>query len=125
MSARDRIPRMSSKNAVAAAFLFAMLWQAVAWLAPDARSRQAEQLGHLLVHVQAVGHHHLIDESLCLDGDADDRPHQHESDGLQPGILIKATVADTSASPLSSPTAILRGAKPSAFPEGPLRPPRA
>lgn len=124
-SARDRIPRMLSKNAVAAAFLFAMLWQAVAWLAPDARSRQAEQLGHLLVHVQAVGHHHLIDESLCLDGDADHRPHQHESGGLQPGIPIAANIADSPASPPSLPTAVLRGVKPSAFLEGPLRPPRA
>jgi len=30
---------MSPKNAVVAVFLFAMLWQAVAWLVPDARNR--------------------------------------------------------------------------------------
>ena len=116
---------MSSKSAVAAVILFAMMWQAVAWLVPEARSRHAEQLGHLIVHAQAVDHHHLIDESLCLEGDADDRPHQHESGGLQPGILIAATVADLSAPPPSLPTAVLRGAKPSVFLEGPLRPPRA
>lgn len=116
---------MLSRNAVAAVFLSAMLWQAVAWLAPDARSRQAEQFGHLLVHAQAVSHHHLIDDSLCLDGDADHRPHQHESGGLQPGILIAAAGANISASPSSLPTAVLRGAKPSVFLEGPLRPPRA
>ncbi|MGZ8272372.1 MAG: hypothetical protein ACXWUM_00560 [Burkholderiaceae bacterium] len=113
------------KSVVAAVFLFAMLWQAVAWLVPDARSRHAEQLGHLLVHTQAVNHHHLIDETLCLEAASDDRAHQHESGGVQPGILISATVADISASPPSSPTAVVRGAKPSIFLEGPLRPPRA
>lgn len=102
-----------------------MLWQAVAWLVPDARSRHADRLGHLLVHAQAVHHHHLIDESLCLEAAGDDAPHQHESDGLQPGIVIAATVAETSASPPSAPTAAVRGAKPSIVPEGPLRPPRA
>lgn len=116
---------MSSKSAVAAVFLFAMLWQAVAWLVPDARSRHAEQLGHSLAHTQAVDHHHLMDESLCLEGASDDRPHQHESGGLQPGMLISATVADISTPPPSSPTAAVRGAKSSIFLEGPLRPPRA
>jgi hypothetical protein len=101
-----------------------MLWQAVTWLAPDARSQQAAQLGHLLVHAQAVDHYHLIDESLCLYGD-DDRPHQHEHGGLQPGILISPAIADSAASPHSSPVAVLRGAKPPIFLESPLRPPRA
>ena len=102
-----------------------MLWQAVAWLVPDGRSRHAEQLGHFLVHTQAVDHRHLMDESLCLETASDDSPHQHESGGLQPGVLISATVADISALLPSLPTAVVRGAKPSVFLEGPLRPPRA
>ena len=116
---------MLSKRVGAAVFLFAMLWQAVAWLVPDVRSRHADQLEHLLVHSQAVNHHHLIDESLCLEAATDESPHQHESGGLQPGILISATVGDISATTPSSPTAVVRGAKASIFLEGPLRPPRA
>lgn len=116
---------MLSKRVGAAVFLFAMLWQAVSWLVPDVRSRHAEQLGHFLVHTQAVDHHHLMDESLCLEAASDDSTHQHESGGLQPGILIAATVADISALPPYSPTAPVRGAKPSIFLEGPMRPPIA
>ena len=116
---------MSPKNAVVAVFLFAMLWQAVAWLVPDARNRHAEQLGHVLVHMQAVDHHHVADQSLCLEAESDDRPHQHESGGLQPGILISANGADMGAPPPCLPAAVPRGAKASIVLDGPLRPPRA
>ena len=102
-----------------------MLWQAVAWLAPDARSRQAEQLGHLLVHVQAVGHHHLIDESLGLEAAGEVTSHHHEGAGAQPGLLASAIFTDRSAPLPSTPSAASCDGKPCIFPEGPLRPPRA
>jgi hypothetical protein len=121
----NRIPRMSSRAVVAAAFLLATLWQSMSWLVPDARSRHAEQLEHLLVHGQAIDHHHLIDETLCLNGDADAGPHQHDHGGMQPGMLISATVAGSSALPPSLPVGVSRRAKPSIVWEGPLRPPRA
>jgi hypothetical protein len=116
---------MSFRGIVTAAFLLAILWQSLAWLTPDARNRHAEELGHQLVHGQAIDHHHLIDESLCLDGDADAGPHQHEHSGMQPGIPVAATVAGDTALPPALPVGALRRVKPSIFLEGPLRPPRA
>jgi hypothetical protein len=116
---------MSSRGVAAAVFLFAMLWQAIAWVVPDARNRHAEQLGHVLVHMQAVNHHHLIDESLCLEAASDVTPHHHEGAAAQPGLLASASVTDRSAPRPSTPFAVLRDGKPCIFPEGPLRPPRA
>ncbi|HEX5638355.1 MAG TPA: hypothetical protein VFX81_01015 [Burkholderiaceae bacterium] len=116
---------MSSRGVAAAVFLFAMLWQAIAWVVPDARNQHAEQLGHVLVHMQAVNHHHLIDESLCLEAASEVTSHHHEGAAAQPGLPASASVTDRSAPRPSTPFAVLRDGKPCIFPEGPLRPPRA
>ena len=42
--------------------LIALLWQSVGMLSPFTVAQRAQQMGHVVVHVQDVDHHHHADQ---------------------------------------------------------------
>lgn len=101
-----------------------MAWQALACLMPLPLDRQTDSLAHLLVHAEALDHHHHQDQSLHVDDDGSEPPHQHAQPALQlPGLLPSMTLAAGE----RLPAVLVPGAPaghPPVFLEGLLRPPR-
>lgn len=101
-----------------------MVWQALTWLTPVHRDNQAEVIAHMVVHAQEVGHHHHADQSLHVEDDSSEPPHQHANEagqlpGLAPAMALAAV--DSTASDLV-PRAGAEHAP--VYLEDPLRPPQ-
>jgi hypothetical protein len=112
------------KDARATLLLLVMLWQAVAWLTPFGVAQKAEEIAHVLVHTQEVDHHHHDDRSLHLEDADGEPPHEHAGNGAQPAALPPAIVASLPEFPEPPRYPAATADRPSAFLEGPLRPPR-
>ena len=101
-----------------------MIWQALAWLSPVHIDRQKEVIAHMVVHAQEVDHHHHADQTLHVEDDGSEPPHQHANQAVQlPGLLPTMTLA--AGDPIASvlvPSAGTGHAP--VFLEGPLRPPQ-
>ncbi|RYG12413.1 MAG: hypothetical protein EON92_08320 [Burkholderiales bacterium] len=104
--------------------LIAMAWQALAWLTPAHLDRQAEQIAHLVVHAQEVDHHHHADQTLHVEEDGSEPPHQHASQAAQlPGLApAMSLAAGEPIPPVMVPSAGASHAP--IYLEGLLRPPR-
>jgi hypothetical protein len=100
-----------------------LLWQPLAGLLPAGIGERAEQFGHVIVHGQALGHHHHDDASLHLDAE-EAVAHQHVLDGGQPAGLPALPVDIEAAASGSAVAAATLPMPPSAVLEGLLRPPR-
>lgn len=104
--------------------LLAMVWQALAWLTPVHLDHQKEVIAHMVLHAQEVDHHHHADQTLHVEDNGSEPPHQHAHQAVQlPGLPPTLTLAV--ADPL--PSVLVPGAGTGHAPvflEGPLRPPR-
>lgn len=101
-----------------------MVWQALAWLTPVHIGEQAQAVAHMLVHAQALDHHHHDDHTLHLEDDGSEPPHQHANQAAQlPGL--PPAMAPGAVDPV--PSVWVPGARHGhapVVPEGLLRPPR-
>ena len=101
-----------------------MVWQTLAWLTPAHLDNQSEIVAHLVVHAQEVDHHHHADQTLHVEDDSSEPPHQHahqaaQSPGLAPSLSIAA------GEPIPSVLVPSVGAwHAPVYLEGPLRPPQ-
>lgn len=104
--------------------LFAVLWQTLAWLSPVYLDHQREVIAHMVVHAQEVDHHHHADQTLHMEEDGSEPPHQHAHQAVQvPGLPpVMALVAGDPVPSVLVPHAIAGHA--SVFLDSPLRPPR-
>ena len=104
--------------------LIAMVWQALAWLTPAHLDHQAEVIAHMVVHAQEVDHHHHADQTLHVEDDSGEPPHQHANQAAQlPGLAPAMSLA--AGDPIPSvlvPSAGVGHAP--VYLEGPLRPPQ-
>ncbi|MES2088489.1 MAG: hypothetical protein V4532_00680 [Pseudomonadota bacterium] len=85
-----------SRTARALFLLIVMAWQTLSFLTPFQLRQQAQSLGHAVEHAKALDHHHHEDQSLHADEDgvANESPHHHTHDGVQPsGLLSVITMA--------------------------------
>lgn len=104
--------------------LIAVVWQALAWLSPVHLDHQKEVIAHMVVHAQEVDHHHHADQTLHIEEDGSEPPHQHAHQAVQlPGLPpVMALVASDPVPSVLVPHAIAGHA--SVFLDSPLRPPR-
>lgn len=104
--------------------LLAMVWQALAWLTPVHLDHQKEAIAHMVVHAQELDHHHHADQTLHMEDDGSEPPHQHANQATQlPGLPPTALLA--TGDPM--PPVLVPGAGTGHAPvvlEGLLRPPR-
>lgn len=105
--------------------LLAIAWQSVGMLSPWLMERQAADWEHASVHAQEASHHHHDDESLHIDGGADDRMHVHAESALQPpGVMPQSGLGLLSVQP-AAPTNQAVSASPAPDLEGLYRPPKS
>lgn len=100
-----------------------MVWQALAWLTPVHLDHQKEVIAHMVVHAQEVGHHHA-DQTLHVEDDGSEPPHQHANQATQlPGLAPAMTLA--AGDPIAAVLVPSTGAGHSPiYLDGPLRPPQ-
>jgi hypothetical protein len=116
-------PAVTSKSR-ALVLLLSMIWQALAWLTPVHLDHQKEVIAHMVVHAQEAGHHHHADQTLHVEGDGSEPPHQHADQEAQlPGLA--PVMAFASSNPVHSVwvPSVDPGYAP-VFLEGFLRPPQ-
>lgn len=104
--------------------LIAMVWQALAWLAPAHLDHQSEVIAHMVVHAQELDHHHHADQTLHVEDDGSEPPHQHANQAVQlPGLEPAMRLA--AGEPIPSVLVPSAGAGHApVYLEGPLRPPQ-
>ncbi len=83
--------------------LIAMLWQSVGMLSPVSIAERTDQIAHLVVHTEEVGHHHHADQSLHLDEKSEADGHQHADRGLTPTGMLTAASQDMPGLPPATP----------------------
>lgn len=116
----NRLMRPSRKALLSIAV---MLWQTLAWMTPFAVQARGEQLEHMTVHQQGMGHHHHDDESLHVSSDADSSLHFHADNGFQPAGLNVLVNHIQVLTLTSTPSAAQPHEPPAVFLDGLLRPP--
>lgn len=101
-----------------------MVWQALAWLTPVHVDHQKEVIAHMVVHAQEVGHHHHADQTLHVEDDGSEPPHQHANQATQlPGLAPAMTLA--AGDPIAAVLVPSTGAGHAPiYLDGPLRPPQ-
>lgn len=105
--------------------VFAMVWQALAWLTPVSQGLGTQGMANLLSHAQELDHHHHQDRSLHADDNAEAPAHFHVSDGVQTMGLVPMSQDGFHFPPPSAPLPRVSDAFCSVTPEGLLRPPQA
>jgi len=112
------------KSARASLLLLVMAWQVLAALTPFGADRRAGEIAHVWVHGQEVGHHHHADQSLHLEDGEAALPHEHAGFGAQPVGMLPTLLVGLAEFNARTPAPGESPDHPSAFLEGPLRPPR-
>lgn len=101
-----------------------MVWQTLSWLTPIHLDHQNEVIAHMVVHAQEVDHHHHADQSLHVEDDDSELPHQHANQAAQlPGLPPTVTLAAGDTLPSVLVPSAGTGHAP-VFLESPLRPPQ-
>lgn len=104
--------------------LLAMVWQALAWLTPVHLDQQKQVIAHMVVHAQEVDHHHHADQTLHVEDDGSEPPHQHANQAAQfPGLAPAMSLVAGDPIPSVLVPSIGTGHAP-IYLEGLLRPPQ-
>ena len=105
--------------------LLVMQWQMLLTFTPVSISEQASALGHALVHVEGVGHHHHDDHSFQVEDDhGTPTQHVHHDVSHHTACLLPAAAVGLAHIRSTSPPTGVDDVQPSPYIEGPLRPPR-
>jgi len=101
-----------------------MTWQALAGMSPLRLDKLSQSTSHALSHALQADHHHHVDASIHFEAEADQLPHHHTDDGVQPTGWLTVTALALPAGEACSPKAWAEREHPTVFLEGPLRPPQ-
>jgi hypothetical protein len=106
--------------------LSSLLLQSLLWILPAQRTQAAEHLAHAWVHSldHGIAHHgHDTDPALALDSDSQTPAHSHANEGVQQHGLPLNHASASASSPRQAPAIAADLTRPSAHPDGLLRPP--